>query len=128
MVGNDERIHIVILGQIRIRVLEFTDLLGIENMDMALETSEFSILTEGINQSVAVDGGCLHTDGHFVELELVQADTIFSESILAPPGLFCTENVLNLFPSGFMRQTTLFLLLTSMPTKSGFIDFTSSVW
>ena len=55
------------------------------------------------------------------------ADTIFSDISLAPPRLFCTEKLLCLLPSGFIRKVTLFLLLTSMPTNSGFMIFTSPV-
>ena len=72
MVSDDEGIHIVILGQIRIRILEFANLLGIEDMDMALVTAQGAILPESVNQTVTIDGGCLHTDGHFAEPELVQ--------------------------------------------------------
>ena len=71
MVGNDEGIHIVILGQIRISIFELANLLGIEDMDMTLLTAQGAILPESVNQAVTVDGGRLHTDGHFVELEFV---------------------------------------------------------
>ena len=53
MVGNDESIHIVILWQIRISVFELANLLGIQDMDMALITAKPAVLTESINQVLA---------------------------------------------------------------------------
>ena len=60
------------LRHIRISILEFANLICIEDMDMTLVTAQGAILSECVNQTIPIDGGCLHTDGHFVEMEFVQ--------------------------------------------------------
>lgn len=68
MVSNDEGIHIVVLGQVRISILELANLFGIQDMDVPLVASQCTVLSEGIDQAVAVDGGSFHADGDFLEL------------------------------------------------------------
>ena len=53
MVSNDEGIHIVILRQIRIGILELANLLRIEHMNMTLIMAQLAILPEGIDQLMA---------------------------------------------------------------------------
>ena len=71
MVSNDEGIHIVILRQIRIGILELANLLRIEHMNMTLIMAQLAILPEGIDQAVTIDGCGLQTDLYFAKLELV---------------------------------------------------------
>ena len=68
MVGNDESVHEVVLGQVRIGLLEFPDLLGIENMKLPLELTQLSVLTERVDQAIPIDGSRLHADDDIAEL------------------------------------------------------------
>lgn len=72
MVCNHESVHIIVFWQVGIGFLEFSDLLGIENVDFAPELSQTAILSEGVDKAVAVDGGDLQTDDGIVQLCGVQ--------------------------------------------------------
>ena len=68
MVGDHKGIHKVVLGQIRIGILELPHLLGVENMDLPLEPAKAAILPEGIHKAVPVNGGGFQTNHHVTEL------------------------------------------------------------
>ena len=68
MVGDHKGIHPVVLWQVRIGFLELPHLLWIEDMDLPLEPTKTSILTEGIDRTVSVDGGGFQTNHHIAEL------------------------------------------------------------
>ena len=102
--GDHEGIRIVVLWQVGIGFVDLLDLLGNENMDLPLEATKTTVLAERVYKTVPVDGGGLQPDYHINELH--GTDTILSDNRLAPPRLFCTEKLLCVLPSGFMRGAT----------------------
>ena len=68
MVGNHKGIHPVVLWQVRIGFLKLPNLLWIQNMDFSLKAAKATILSEGIDKAVSVDGGGFQTDHHIAEL------------------------------------------------------------
>ena len=72
MVGDHKGVHPVVLGQVRIGVLELLDLLGIEHMDLPLVPPQPSIFPEGADQPVSIDGRGFQANHHTAELHGLQ--------------------------------------------------------
>lgn len=68
MVCNHESVHIIVFWQVGIGFLEFSDLLGIENVDFVPELSQAAILSECVDKAIAVDGRGLQADYDIVHL------------------------------------------------------------
>ena len=66
-VSDHKGIHVIVLWQIRIGFLKFTDLFGIEHMDFSGIPAQLSVLAEGVDQIVSVNGRGFHADYHSLQ-------------------------------------------------------------
>ncbi len=62
LIGNHESVHIVVLRQVGVGLLEFPDLLGVKHMDLAPEPAKSAVFPESVYKIISVDAGGLHAD------------------------------------------------------------------
>jgi hypothetical protein len=62
VVRDDERVNGIVLGQVRVNVLELLHLFRVEYMEGAIELSQKTVFAQGVHQSLSVDRGSLNAD------------------------------------------------------------------